>query len=422
MRQIQTQTPSAAGASTEEAPPKQVALAMERLTQAGRLIADIRIGVDRVLEALFVSSDPHHTNNKPVHLLVTEDASIRQHLKDLRAIGCKLEESRVLNESLRSRSNSWGLHMPLVCPDGAVVAYAWKRQLAGQAGASAVDRTRLALRAFTDQKRRFFPHLDDGANGQSSVNEPGTKRHAGSQVSVISPPKELHECASLSDTLKYFEKEVPQMKIYTYQRLEWLKKAAALSSSSLHDNSETSKEHSFRPSSTNLIPGSDDVISGASDVDRIAVIELLVPCVFRALISLHSAGSTDPSAVSFFSPDEGGSYVHPRGVSVFHVFRHITEQAATAIQFFLSSRSNAALYLLMCWIGNYQSLFTKVCSKCGRLLSMDKQSGLLLPPVNRPFRQLSFSQILTKQPSSSAKGQNLNSFRAYHIGCPSEEM
>lgn len=53
-----------------------------------------------------------------------------------------MEDSGVLNESLRSRSNSWGLHMPLVCPDGAVVAYAWKRQLAGQAGASAVDRTR----------------------------------------------------------------------------------------------------------------------------------------------------------------------------------------------------------------------------------------------------------------------------------------
>lgn len=57
-------------------------------------------------------------------------------------LGRQLEESGVLNESLRSRSNSWGLHMPLVCPDGAVVAYAWKRQLAGQAGASAVDRTR----------------------------------------------------------------------------------------------------------------------------------------------------------------------------------------------------------------------------------------------------------------------------------------
>lgn len=57
-------------------------------------------------------------------------------------LGRHLEDSGILNDSLRSRSNSWGLHMPLVCPDGAVVAYAWKRQLAGQAGASAVDRTR----------------------------------------------------------------------------------------------------------------------------------------------------------------------------------------------------------------------------------------------------------------------------------------
>ena len=57
-------------------------------------------------------------------------------------LGRQLEDSGVLNGSLKSRGNSWGLHMPLVCPDGAVVAYAWKRQLAGQAGASAVDRTR----------------------------------------------------------------------------------------------------------------------------------------------------------------------------------------------------------------------------------------------------------------------------------------
>lgn len=57
-------------------------------------------------------------------------------------LGRQLEDSGVLSRSLKSRGNSWGLHMPLVCPDGAVVAYAWKRQLAGQAGASAVDRTR----------------------------------------------------------------------------------------------------------------------------------------------------------------------------------------------------------------------------------------------------------------------------------------
>jgi hypothetical protein len=60
----------------------------------------------------------------------------------LLVLGRQLEESGVLNGALKARGNSWGLHMPLVCPDGAVVAYAWKRQLAGQAGASAVDRTK----------------------------------------------------------------------------------------------------------------------------------------------------------------------------------------------------------------------------------------------------------------------------------------
>lgn len=181
------------GSSTTEAPPKQVALAIDRLSQASRLIADIRIGADRLLEAVFLAEQPHQTS-KPLQFLIKEDASMRQHLQDLRALGMwlllkkstllpiffihdlgslfqklvvfldpflsnlhshcymifillgrQLEESGVLNESLRSRSNSWGLHMPLVCPDGAVVAYAWKRQLAGQAAASAVDRTRFVF-------------------------------------------------------------------------------------------------------------------------------------------------------------------------------------------------------------------------------------------------------------------------------------
>lgn len=75
-------------------------------------------------------------------------------------LGRQLEESGVLNESLRSRSNSWGLHMPLVCPDGAVVAYAWKRQLAGQAGASAVDRTRsVSLQLVLYQRCLHFKNL-----------------------------------------------------------------------------------------------------------------------------------------------------------------------------------------------------------------------------------------------------------------------
>lgn len=48
--------------------------------------------------------------------------------------------------------------MPLVCPDGAVVAYAWKRQLAGQAGASAVDRTRWEFLTFRCDLARLFTY------------------------------------------------------------------------------------------------------------------------------------------------------------------------------------------------------------------------------------------------------------------------
>lgn len=58
-------------------------------------------------------------------------------------VGRMLEASGVLIGSQhRLQESPWGLHMPLACPDGAIVAYAWKRQLAGQAAASAVDRTR----------------------------------------------------------------------------------------------------------------------------------------------------------------------------------------------------------------------------------------------------------------------------------------
>lgn len=85
---IQNQTPpsSSAGPTTAEAPPKQVALAMERLSDAGRLIADIRLGADRLLEALFVAAQPHQST-KPLHLFLNEDASMRQHLLDLRSVG-----------------------------------------------------------------------------------------------------------------------------------------------------------------------------------------------------------------------------------------------------------------------------------------------------------------------------------------------
>lgn len=404
------------GSTTTEAPPKQVALAMDRLARAARLIADIRLGADHLLEALFLAADAPHHSNKTIQLIIKEEAAMRQHFQDLRALGKQLEDSGVLNGSLKSRGNSWGLHMPLVCPDGAVVAYAWKRQLAGQAGASAVDRTRLALKAFTDQKRRFFPHLEDEPFGHSHDGEFGVaKKQRSSQGLATSHREELSELKTLSDVLKHLENEVPNMKIFTYQRLDWLKRASLLLSSANENPMDPSKEQNMHNPNKQR-SGSVNAVA----VDKVAVIELLVPSVFRAIVSLHSAGSVNPDAVAFFSPDEGGSYVHSRGLSIHHVFRHVTEHAGKALQYFLSVDANTSLSQLVHWIYSYQTLFTKGCSKCGHLLMMDKSLALLLPPVHRHFQQTCTTNFNQTQLTPSAKVQNADLSSAYHIGCSDE--
>ncbi|XP_042021613.1 mediator of RNA polymerase II transcription subunit 27-like [Salvia splendens] len=388
------------------APPKQVAQALEQLGQAGRLIADVRLGADRLLEALFfVAEKPHHQYSaKCLNLILKEESLMRQYLVNLRAIGRQLEESGVLNDSLRSRSNSWGLHMPLVCPDGAVVAYAWKRQLAGQAGASAVDRTRLALKAFTDQKRQFFPHLAD-----DSVLEPATKKHC---CPLPISYEEIGDLKTVSDMLSHLEKEVPNLQACTYQRMEWLKRASSLPSSANENPTESTKDLSF-PSTSKWREHPE-----MHAADKAAVIELLLPSVFRAIVSLHTAGSVDPDAVAFFSPDEGGSHLHARGFSTHHVFRHVSEHASMALQFFISAHPKMALQLLLHWVCSYQTLFVKMCSKCGKLLAMDKQSGLVLPPVKRPY---CFTSATSTSKNSPTEKCNLNLIQAFHIGCFSED-
>ena len=86
-------TPTPPPSSTPEAPPKQVALAMDKLGQAERIIADIRIGADRLLEALFIAAGQPHQGNKPLQVFVKENASMQQHFKDLRSLGMRFSVS-----------------------------------------------------------------------------------------------------------------------------------------------------------------------------------------------------------------------------------------------------------------------------------------------------------------------------------------
>lgn len=69
----------------EDAPPKQVALAMERLGEASRLFADIRIGVDQLLEVVINLSEQE--TKTAMDLIVKADSSIRRHFQDLLILG-----------------------------------------------------------------------------------------------------------------------------------------------------------------------------------------------------------------------------------------------------------------------------------------------------------------------------------------------
>jgi hypothetical protein len=75
-----------------DAPLKQVAQAMERLDRTGRLTADIRLGADRLLEALFVGCgappySAHQHAERTARVFVQEDAAMHRHFQDLRAPG-----------------------------------------------------------------------------------------------------------------------------------------------------------------------------------------------------------------------------------------------------------------------------------------------------------------------------------------------
>ncbi|KAH9299320.1 hypothetical protein KI387_031002 [Taxus chinensis] len=415
----------------KQAPPKQVAQAMERLAQAGRLVAQFRIGGDRFTEALFTSlplkkRDPH-VEKATRQLIASEEAAMRNCLDELRTLGRTLEASGVMIGALQrlQESPSWGLHMPLVCPDGAVVAYAWKRQLAGQAAASAVDRTRLALKAFTDQKRRFFPHLEEHTVGNDSDSEMhSTKRPCTSFLGIRNRKQDIvsesDQPMSLTDVLKCLDTEAPDMKISTYQRLEWFQKAF---SPALKSNSflELTKQEQSQPSAKLATQTGGRSTSVSVALDQVSVLDVLVPSVFRAVVSLTPAGSTIPDALAFFSPDEVGSYIHARGVSAHNVYQQISKYAVKVLQYFVCVHPHSSLDLLLRWLHTYQSLFTKPCSKCERILAMDQVSALLLPPVIRPYQELLLQKNPPSQLTASAKDSSTDLVKAFHVGCVAEE-
>lgn len=141
---------------------------------------------------------------------------------------------------------------------------------------------RLALKAFTDQKKRFFSHLQDESSGQTYGSDLSISKKRASREDSES----FGEHKNLSDVLFSLQKEASYMNVFTYKRLDWRKIASSLTDVK---NIDSLKEKNSL---------------GSVSMNEVAIIELFVPSVFRAFISLHPAGSTNPDSVAFFSPDE----------------------------------------------------------------------------------------------------------------------
>ena len=111
------------------------------------------------------------------------------------------------------------------------------------------------------------------------------------------------------------------------------------------------------------------------------------------------AATSGSSSGSGGDSDSGGSLWAP---SRHAVFRHLSAQAAAALQHFLALRQQqagggggaSALELLLLWLATCSDVFTRPSAASGSLLLADPAAvgGGLLPPLQRPW-QLGWEQL-----------------------------
>lgn len=161
---------------------------------------------------------------------------------------------------------------------------------------------RVALKAFTEQKRRYFPSLEvtTSENGPKA----GTKRSRteGSESTDTS-------VSSLPDILRRVQSEAPGMTVTPYVRLAWTSKFGSQGGAiSGPVNKMLSKYASLqlKNSAGTAQPAVVDSPAPSKHVEKVAVLEVSIPEVLVAVISVLPAGSIYPDAVAIFSPAEVG--------------------------------------------------------------------------------------------------------------------
>ncbi|KAG0610697.1 hypothetical protein M758_7G084500 [Ceratodon purpureus] len=413
--------PMSGGQESDQAPPRRLANALEGLGRAVRHIADVRSGADLLLEALDAGAmlRGQETGGRKASDGIQKAAdAMRKALDELRATGKELEAAGVLNGAQQrfEENGLWNLPVPFVAPDGALVPYAWKRQIAGQAAASAYDRARLALTAFTKQKKRFFPGL--AATTTSAI---GAKRLRieGSESSETAGP-------SLPDLLKRIQSETHGMAVTPYERMAWLNKSnstggmsAIFASRVITSNSSLSVRHgnvgAAPPPSQ---AGGDNPTSSSRQNEKLAVLEASIPGVLVAVISVMPAGCVYPDAVAVFSPAETGGHIQAWGVSHHKLYQRFSEYATTVLHQLLQQNRSSALELLLRWLHSYRTLFTQQCLVCKHVMAFDGPSDLIFPPLVRPTpRQPTTTSTKNAQSTKSEEPSADSEILAYHLGC-----
>jgi len=152
---------------------------------------------------------------------------------------------------------------------------------------------RLALKAFTEQKRRFFPGL------AATTSEAKRPRVEGSESAEAGGP-------SLPDLLRRLQPETQGMAVTPYDRLAWVNKSKSkdgMSGRVLTSNSSLSVRHgnSGAPQT-----GGDNSTTSTKQTEKLAVLEASIPGVLVAVVSVLPACSVYPDAIALFSPAEVG--------------------------------------------------------------------------------------------------------------------
>ncbi|KAL3690124.1 hypothetical protein R1sor_016433 [Riccia sorocarpa] len=388
----------------QQAPPKKLAEAMEGLQRAHRQIADIRSGADLLLESLEIAVNRRVREipgKKASDGVTAAVESMKKALDALRATGRELDNSGILRGAQQryDENQPWGLQPPSVCPDGHVTPYAWKRQIAAQAAASAVERTRLALKSFGEQKKHLFLGVGDERRAK--------KLRAAGQGSA--------EDGSLVDVLRRIQTDAAGMVVTPYPRLEWAKRTSCVNISKA--GTEPAQSLAYLTSQAGSSTASAGLDSHSRPIERVAVLEVSLPGVLRVIISVQPTGSSYPDAVAVYSPDENGGYVHPWGKSVHKLHQRISEHGVNALHYFRRSSRSTSLELLLHWIYTYRSLFLEPCKECKRLTALDAPSDLLLPPLVRLYHHLTLPQ------ARSGNGKISTELAPYHVGCiPKKEL